>query len=71
MSAGQLGGAIALAVIGFLFVVLSVIARGEIKDGTFGDRLSKAGLLIGSLFILPLVLMICLGIVVGFGPVAP
>lgn len=62
----QMGGAIALAVMGFLFIVISVISRDGVREGSFGDKLSKAGIMIGALFMLPLIFMVVLGIVIGF-----
>jgi len=67
VNAGQIAGAIALAVIGLLLIIVSATARDGIgEQTTFGDHLSKAGIFLGAAFMLPLLLMLLSGIILGF-----
>src|SRR6267378_2448183 len=67
VNAGQIAGAIALAVIGLLLIIVSATARDGIgEQTTFGDHLSKAGIFLGAAFMLPLLLMLLTGIILGF-----
>lgn len=66
MNGSQMAGAIALAVIGFLMIVVSATARDDVRMTSFGDKLSKAGIMVGGLFMLPLVLLLAIGVVIGF-----
>ena len=68
MNATQIGGAIALAVIGLLLIVVSSISRDSFNNSLtiFADHLSKAGIFLGASFMLPLLIMLLVGIVVGF-----
>jgi hypothetical protein len=66
MTQAQIGAAIALAIIGFLLIVVSAVGRDSIGPvGSFGDRLTKIGIAVGGLFLVPLPLMLAVTLIAG------
>lgn len=67
MSENQIAAAVAMAVVGLLLIVISASARDSFGGlSPFADHLSKAGIFLGAAMLLPLVLGLLVGVIVGF-----